>query len=148
MKAKISLMLKKIVYNKNYDPVFGLSASSYMEGKSNNSANREDDIEDDVFLDMVSDDDLDRLHQLDVSDLDNVSDDDLDQIHSIDVSDGDNSNEISPSKDFKFCHKCGTKLDRSDVFCCNCGTKLKVEIVCDNCGAKLKEGDIFVKMRQ
>ena len=147
---------EKVFYNKNHDSISGLSASSYMEGESNISVSREDEVKDDLFLDMVSDDDLDKLHQsdvseldkihhLDFSELDNVSDEDLDQIHSIMGSDEDITNETNPSKDFKFCHKCGTKLDKDDIFCCNCGTKLKVEIVCDNCGAKLKEGDIFCK---
>lgn len=130
---------EKELYNKNYDPVFGLSLSSYMDGKSNTSVNREDDVEDDLFLDRVSEDDLDKLHQLD------VFEDDLDRLHPLDFSDVDNSNETYHSKDFKFCHKCGTKLDKDDVFCCNCGTKLKVEVVCDNCGARLKEGDVFCK---
>ena len=147
---------EKVFYNKNHDSISGLSASSYMEGESNISVNREDEVKDDVFLDRVSDDDLDKLHQsdvseldkihhLDFSELDNVSDEDLDQIHSIMGSDEDITNETNPSKDFKFCHKCGTKLDKDDIFCCNCGTKLKVEVICDSCGAKLKEGDVFCK---
>ena len=61
------------------------------------------------------------------------------------VEDDDITNEPYHSKDFKFCHKCGTKLDKDDIFCCNCGTKLKVEVICDSCGAKLKEGDVFCK---
>ena len=147
---------EKVFYNKNHDSISGLSASSYMEGESNISVNREDEVKDDVFLDRVSDDDLDKLHQsdvseldkihhLDFSELDNVSDEDLDQIRSIMGSDEDVINETNHSKDFKFCHKCGTKLDKDDIFCCNCGTKLKVEVVCDNCGARLKEGDVFCK---
>ena len=173
---------EKVFYNKNHDSISGLSASSYMEGESNISVNREDEVKDDVFLDRVSDDDLDKLDQLVVSELDNasdnldklhpldlsdldgisaddldnlhhphvselgkVSDDDLNQIHSMAGSDEDITNEPYHSKDFKFCHKCGTKLDKDDIFCCNCGTKLKVEVICDSCGAKLKEGDVFCK---
>lgn len=125
---------KKLFANKNHDIIAGLSAASYEEGKVNISEYRDEEVEDNILLDVVSEDDLDKLH-LDFENV--VSEEDLSK-----ESDEETNHLV---EGFIFCQSCGTKLQEDDIFCFNCGAKLDLNIFCKNCGTKLKIGDVFCK---
>ena len=121
---------KKLFVNKNHDTIAGLSAASYEEGKFNISEYREGEIEDNIFLDKVSEDDLDKLH-----------DDDYLEKKLL-------NEETNISDSFEgviFCQDCGSELKESDVFCSKCGAKLNKNIFCTECGTKVKVRDVFCK---
>ena len=146
------------VFN-NEDPVIGLSPS-FNQAEISVSKNRAYEVNDDIFLDNVSEDDLDKLHfegdmvsedDLTIDDSidgDVVFEDDLDKLHTDNEvlekeSDIEDNNE--PLEGFVFCQSCGAKLKDDDIFCYKCGAKLNHYVFCKNCGTKLKVGDVFCK---